>query len=95
MLSAMSLPRLTPQPETKITLDKSTVAEMMTEKHFSLQELADKWNLSYDFVLEHFRDEPGVLVTTGPYKGRRRRRGTIRIPESVALRVYSRMMVGA
>lgn len=55
---------------------------------FSPAELATLWNLSEQSIRRLFQDEPGVfkLGTSNP----RRKRGyiTLRIPESVALRVF-------
>lgn len=68
---------------------------LMMERHFTLHQLAEQWGFSYDFVLEHFRDEPGVVVAGIKANNRKRGRPTIRVPESVAVRVYSRMVTGA
>jgi hypothetical protein len=63
------------------------------ERHYSVSEIAALWNLSADKVRRLFEDEPGVLVfgDAQPRYGRRRHR-TLRIPESVAERVYRRML---
>lgn len=60
------------------------------EKHYSIIELATIWNLSRDTVSRLFRDEPGVIPIGQPKPGRRTY-VVLRIPESVALRVYRRM----
>ena len=62
----------------------------MLEKHYSVPELARAWNFSQETIRRLFRDEPGVIVIHRP---RRRTRIyiTIRIPESVAQRVYARL----
>ena len=62
----------------------------LREKHYSVIELATIWNLSDDFVRRLFRNEPGVVHITEHHPGRRRYE-VLRIPESVALRVYRRM----
>jgi hypothetical protein len=61
-----------------------------------LAEIAEKWKVSHDTVQRIFKDEPGVLKIGHPtllkgrkYKGRR---FTMRIPESVFLRVQNRLM---
>lgn len=64
------------------------------ERHWTVIELATVFNLSQDTVRRLFRDEPGV------FKIFHRRRGTrihvtLRIPESVAQRVYERLTRGA
>jgi hypothetical protein len=63
------------------------------ERHYSVAELAALWNLSADKVRRLFQGEPGVLVfgDTQPRYGRRRHT-TLRIPESVAERVYRRLL---
>jgi hypothetical protein len=58
------------------------------EAQFTPKELAAAWKLSEDTIRRLFRDEPGVfkIGTSNP----RGKRGyvTLRIPESVALRVF-------
>jgi hypothetical protein len=63
------------------------------ERHYSVAEIAALWNLSADKVRRLFELELGVLVLgdAAPRYGRRRHR-TLRIPESVAERVYRRML---
>lgn len=60
------------------------------EQHLSVDELADTWGLSRDFVRRMFLKEPGVVVFHHQRPGRRVYR-TLRIPESVAMRVHTRM----
>lgn len=61
------------------------------EKHFSPAELATAWGVSPQTIRELFRDEEGVLKIGS--NGTRTRRGykTLRIPESVADRVHTRL----
>ena len=43
---------------------KSTSAPVtihMMDRHYNLQEIAEKWGMSYEAVRERFQDEPGVL----------------------------------
>jgi len=63
----------------------------MYEKHFSPTELAEIWKLSEDTVRRMFEREPDVLIFENPEKASKRRRRTMRIPESVAERVYRRL----
>jgi len=66
--------------------------ESAAERHYSVQELAARWNLSSDTVRKLFENEPGVLVIgNGDRKHTRRRYITMRIPESVAARVHRRL----
>lgn len=60
------------------------------ERHFSVADLAANLNLSTDCVRDLFRNEPGVIVIERPRKGCRGYQ-TLRIPESVAQRVYERL----
>ncbi len=64
----------------------------MVERHYSVLELAELWNLSDDYIRKLFRDEPGVISWVRHRPGRRRY-VILRIPESVALRVYRRNIV--
>ena len=64
--------------------------ETTFERHYSVDELAELWKMSDDFVRHLFLHEPGVLVFYKQRPGRRVYR-TLRIPESVALRVHRRM----
>lgn len=60
------------------------------ERHYSVDELCALWGMSDDFVRRLFLHEPGVVVFYHHRPGRRVYR-TLRIPESVALRVHTRM----
>ena len=65
-------------------------ASRMYEKHYSPAELGELWGLSTDTVRRMFEGEPGVLVFENPVRSSSRRSRTLRIPASVADRVYSR-----
>ena len=61
----------------------------LTEQHFSVGALAKQWDVSEDTIRRWFADIPGVLkFGTEPGRGRRPRM-TLRIPESIALKVYA------
>ena len=60
------------------------------ERHYSPEELGQVWNLSADTVRRLFEREPNVLIIERN-RSRARRYRTLRIPESVALRVHKRM----
>jgi hypothetical protein len=62
-----------------------------TERHYKVSELAEMWSASEDTIRRWFEDEPGVLKFGSKGERGRRRRLTLRIPESVAARVYGRM----
>lgn len=61
------------------------------EQHLSTVDLAEAWNLSEDTVRRIFEKEPDVLIFENPERVSSRRRRTLRIPESVAERVYRRL----
>ena len=62
------------------------------ERHYSIQEVAEAWNLSPDCIRKIFEKEPGVLVIakTAPRRGKRSYT-TLRIPDTVFNRVHKRM----
>jgi hypothetical protein len=67
------------------------LSSSLLEKHFSPAELGEAWKLSADSVRRIFEREPGVLIFENPRKASERRRRTMRIPASVAERVYRRL----
>ena len=63
---------------------------LIFERHYTLGELAKAWHISRTTLEGWFRDEPGVIRygSTKLRKGRHRTHVSVRIPESVARRVY-------
>lgn len=64
--------------------------EAAFERHYSVEELCERWSMSDDFIRRLFVHEPGVVIFYQQRPGRRVYR-TLRIPESVAMRVHRRM----
>ena len=64
--------------------------EVTFERHFSVDQLAELWGKSDDFIRRLFLHEPGVVVFYQQRPGRRVYR-TLRIPGSVAQRVHTRL----
>jgi len=62
------------------------------ERHFTIAELAEAWHVSTRQLRRWFLNEPGVVkFGTGKLtKNRKRTYVSLRIPESVARRVYHR-----
>lgn len=60
----------------------------MFERHFTPRTLSELWGFSEDTIVKWFGDEPGVIRQGEVNSRGRRKRVTIRIPESVAQRVY-------
>jgi hypothetical protein len=63
---------------------------MFNEQHFKPDELAKYWGVDGDTIRRLFRSEPGVLVIQRPEKMHKRGYASMRIPESVAKRVYEK-----
>lgn len=61
------------------------------ERHYAVIEVAEMWNLSADKVREIFEREPGVLVIGNRNPHQKRRYLTLRIPQTVLLRVHNRL----
>jgi hypothetical protein len=64
---------------------------MKDERHFTPQELAELWSVSVQTIREIFQREEGVLKIGRDGTRNRRRYKTLRIPESVAERVHTRL----
>jgi MarR-like DNA-binding transcriptional regulator SgrR of sgrS sRNA len=58
------------------------------ERHYSVGEIADRWSLSEKTIRRMFENEEGVLQWGSPETRRKRGYMTLRIPESVMLRVH-------
>lgn len=61
------------------------------EHHYTIEEVAGFLRLSKDTCRRLFQHEPGVFVMKSRPKKYRRAYTTIRIPESVLVRVHRRM----
>jgi hypothetical protein len=64
---------------------------LFTERHYTVDEVADMWNLSRDSVRRLFLSEPDVPKIARAGSRKKRPYVTLRIPESVLNRVYGRM----
>jgi len=76
-------------PNLATPLRSSELESRVLERHWTVAEVAEAWQLSRDAVRRLFQNEPGVfaLRDTNP---RRRKRPyvTLRIPQSVLERVH-------
>jgi len=61
------------------------------ERCYSPKQVAELWALSSHTIRRIFENEPGVLAIDRPRVYGKQRYRTLRIPESVAHRVYSRL----
>jgi hypothetical protein len=75
-----------------MTSEVAKKEKQMLEQHYTPTELAKRWGLSDDSVRELFRGEEGVVVINRPEKMHKRGYTSLRIPESVAERVYQRLV---
>jgi hypothetical protein len=73
--------------------DDVEAGDISRERHYSVAELGKIWNLSEKTIRRMFENEPGVLQW-GKVEARWRRAYiTLRIPETVALRVHRRLQI--
>jgi hypothetical protein len=63
------------------------------ERHFTPFELGQLWQLDSDTVRALFAGEPGVLRIDWPEAMRKWRYASLRIPESIAVRIHERLEV--
>lgn len=61
---------------------------IIVDPHFSTQFYAELWGISASTVVHWFQDLDGVLKLSIPAKNGRRSRIELRIPFSLAMRVY-------
>lgn len=66
----------------------------LEERHYTIPELAKMWNFSTEFVRQIVRGEPGVTEWVRQAQGRRRYR-VLRVPRSVAERLYRQALTRA
>lgn len=73
--------------------DRIKTTDLCHEKHYSVADLAELWNLSEKTIRRMFGNEPGVLLWGDKERRFKRAYTTVRIPETVALRVHRRLRV--
>ena len=78
----------------KKPVQRELLESIALERHYSVQEIADMWAMSPKTVRRLFENEGGVLRwgSEEQLTRHRRRRGycSLRIPESVLIRVHQR-----
>jgi hypothetical protein len=72
----------------------SAGAGVSGERHYTVAEIAEMWNLSTDAVRRLFCNEPGVVILGNSGRRDKRRYRTLRIPQSVLERVHRRLSFG-
>jgi hypothetical protein len=77
-------------------LIRETASLPCAERHYSVRQIAEQWQLSDDAVRKIFECEPGVIaIGEARSSGRKRRYVTLRVPKAVLERVHSRLQEGA
>jgi hypothetical protein len=71
----------------RVTDGASGIASIALQEHFTCRELAEKWHMSESTVFKLFVGEAGI-IKLGSRSARKRTKVSIRIPLSVAERVY-------
>jgi hypothetical protein len=61
------------------------------ERHYTVGQIAELWDLSPDVIRKLFEREPGVLVIGGQGSRSKRRYTILRLPQSVVERVHRRL----
>lgn len=67
------------------------VKSVVDELHYSPAQLAKSWGVDIETIRNLFRNEPGVLKIGDKNPKHKRPYVTLRIPESVALRLHRRL----
>lgn len=83
--------RQRPCREPRSVMPTITPRNPALERHYSIIEIALMWCLSKQTVTKYFMDEPGVLKHGNPPTRKRRTYTTLRVPESVMIRVHTRL----
>ena len=68
-------------------------AELAGEKHYSVPELAKLWALSERTIRRMFENEPGVLCWGSSESRFKRGYKTLRVPETVVVRVHRQLRI--
>ena len=76
-------------------MKKTQPESIVIDQHFSPQFFAELFGVSNSWVVRRFQDEEGVLKLSKPSKNGKRTRIELRIPYSVAMRVYRDHSKGA
>jgi hypothetical protein len=71
-------------------ISERAVSDKAMERHYSVEEIGDLWGLSPRTVRRMFENEPGIIVFGNMGSLKKRRYITLRIPESVLVRVHRR-----
>ncbi len=77
-----------PVPVSMVRSPQSEGNTIATERHYSVFEVAEMWNVSSETIRRLFHNEPGVLIFGSAETRYKRNRETMRIPASIVERVH-------
>ena len=79
-------------PESSHVLTRPvTPIDLASEKHYSITEISKLWTLSEKTVRRIFEREPGVISWGSEETRHKRGYRTLRVPESVFIRVHRKL----
>lgn len=70
---------------------RKITASASAQKHYTVSQVAQQWGVSADLIRDVFSSEPGVLRFDRPATRNKRAYSTLRIPESVLVRVHTHL----
>jgi hypothetical protein len=68
-----------------------SLADAALERHYTVKEISEIWHLDEKMVRRIFGNEPGVVSIGSEERRYKRAYKTLRIPESILMRVHRRM----
>lgn len=78
-----------PQAESRAGKSSAAAERPIFERHYRIAELAEMWNLGRETVRLLIKDEQGIIRVR---LGRKRAHTIYSIPESVAVRIHTRLL---
>ena len=79
------------KPSSSCSNQREEDVKRIFEPHHPVKHFADRWGYSRQFLIAEFLKEPDVLNVHRPATREKRVYNSLRIPESVARRVYARL----
>jgi transcriptional regulator GlxA family with amidase domain len=93
--SARKPARSSGEHATVSAIEHLTPPDLAREKHYSVSELSALWGLSQRTIRRMFENEPGVLCWGTSERRFKRGYKTLRIPETVMLRVHRQLRIAS
>jgi hypothetical protein len=70
-----------------MSISKETT-DVALERHYTISEIAANWHADYKTVRRMFEGQPGVLMWGPAERRHRRSHVSMRVPESIVIRVH-------